>query len=169
MEQKHAEYLYRFAESNDVAILQEFLYLAIFIPPGQPSPPRELLEHPEIRRYVSGWGQEHDRGVLAIEESGGTAVGAAWLRRLCGSERGYGYVDDKTPELTIAVRPEHRGKGVGTELMRRLLDIATQFYSAVSLSVDRLNPAMRLYSRLGFRVVMEQGEAVTMLWTPPLP
>ncbi|HEX2055042.1 MAG TPA: GNAT family N-acetyltransferase, partial [Nitrospiraceae bacterium] len=43
---------------------------------------------------------------------------------LIGAERGDGYLDDHTPELAIGVLPAHRGGGVGTELLRFLLEAA---------------------------------------------
>ena len=76
--------------------------------------------------------------------------------------RGYGYIDDATPELSIAVRPAHRGKGVGTQLMSRLLKEAGSRYEAISLSVSEENPAMRLYCRLGFEIDGKEGTSVTM-------
>jgi ribosomal protein S18 acetylase RimI-like enzyme len=167
LEQEQTVYRFRAIEPDDAAILKEFLYMAIFVPPDQPPPPRELLEHPDVKRYVSGWGREHDRGLLAIEQSSRTVIGAAWVRIWPEGEHGFGYVNDLTPELTIAVQEEHRGKGVGTELMQRLLNIAAQHHKAVSLSVDKINTlAFKLYLRLGFRIVEENKDDFIMLWTP---
>ena len=82
---------------------------------------------------------------------------------------GYGYVDDETPELAIAVLPDHRGRGLGRRLLRELLDAAGGRFGAVSLSVRAENPAWRLYERTGFRVAVEREpgestprESVTM-------
>jgi GNAT superfamily N-acetyltransferase len=80
-------------------------------------------------------------------------VGAAWVRRLVGEGRGYGWVDDATPELAIAVEPGREGQGVGAAMLARLLDDLAGTVPAVSLSVRADNPARRLYARLGFVVV----------------
>lgn len=116
--------------------------------------------HPSLSRYVIDWGRADDHGFLA--QDGDQPIGAAWLRRLSGAERGYGYVDDETPELTVAVLPGYRGQGIGTQLLTALLALADDAYPAVSLSVSCDNPALRLYQRLGFVAVARDAEAVTM-------
>ena len=83
----------------------------------------------------------------------GCLLGAAWLRLLTGDNKGYGYVDDLTPELCISVLPESRGMGIGTQLLNQLFENVQHRYLAVSLSVSEENPALRLYRRLGFEVV----------------
>jgi ribosomal protein S18 acetylase RimI-like enzyme len=75
------------------------------------------------------------------------AIGGAWLRRFPAASPGYGFVDASIPELSIAVLPEYRGRGIGSRLMAELLREA----AAVSLSCDPQNPAWNLYLRFGFR------------------
>src|SRR5688572_26890228 len=104
------------ATRDDEPFLWEILYHALYEPPGDPPLPRDVVQLPELARYVRGWSDDpDDLGVIAVES--GRPIGAAWLRRLTGANRGYGYVDDETPELSIAVRPEYRGRGVGTRLL----------------------------------------------------
>ena len=138
------------------------LYLAIYVPEGTPPPPREILTAPEIARYVRDWGQPDDIGFMAIDEISQQPLGAAWLRLLKKENGGYGYIDDATPELSIAVQPEARGKGVGTQLMSRLLEEAGNRYETISLSVSEENPAMRLYSRLGFEIDGKDRTSIRM-------
>lgn len=146
----------------DEPFLWEMLYQALYLPPGQPPFSREILQQPEIACYVQGWGQPHDRGFAALVE--GAPVGAAWLRLLTAERPGYGYVDDDTPELSIAVLPEFRGKGIGSLLMSRLLELAQQTrYPAVCLSVSPGNPALRLYQRRGFAIVDETLSSIQMV------
>ena len=99
---------------------------------------------------------------MAVDPVTARQIGAAWLRLLSGDQRGYGYVDDATPELTIAVVPECRGKGVGTRLLSHLLATAESCYSSLSLSVLTDNPALRLYERLGFETVGTCGRSLVM-------
>jgi ribosomal protein S18 acetylase RimI-like enzyme len=108
---------------------------------------------PELARYVAGWGRATDVGVVAASSGDGRRVGAAWVRLLLGDEAGYGYVDEVTPELAIAVVPDVVGQGVGTALLERLLADLRGVFPAVSLSVRADNPARRLYARLGFEDV----------------
>jgi ribosomal protein S18 acetylase RimI-like enzyme len=67
------------------------------------------------------------------------------------------------PELSVAVVEEARGRGIGIALLRSLLDRAREErMSAVSLSVEEENPAVRLYERLGFAAVGRVGNAWRM-------
>ena len=88
---------------------------------------------------------------------------AAWLRVFPPDEPGYGFIDIATPEVTIAVVPEWRRKGVGRDLLMTLLEAARALgFTAVSLSVSKDNPAATLYERCGFRRVGETGGSWTM-------
>lgn len=78
--------------------------------------------------------------------------------------RGYGNIDPYTPELAIAVLPEFRGRGVGAALLNALFDrLAGQNYSRLSLSVQKDNPAFRLYRRVGFEILRDNGEDFIMV------
>lgn len=102
-------------------------------------------------------------GFVAVDAGSGKPIGAAWLRLLKGDERGYGHVDDETPELGMAVLRGHRGRGVGSDLLRCLLKSAGAVYHSVSLSVSADNPALRLYGRAGFERVRVCGASLTMI------
>jgi ribosomal protein S18 acetylase RimI-like enzyme len=155
------QYPIRSLTRADEAVLWAMLYHALYVPPGQEPFPAEIVREPEIARYVIGWGRAGDQGVLALDDE--TSIGAAWLRLFSSENRGYGYVDEKTPELSVAVLPEYRNQGVGTTLLTRLMTDVESQYSAVSLSVSPLNPAVRLYHRLRFELVSQESESMTML------
>jgi GNAT superfamily N-acetyltransferase len=113
-----------------------------------------------VYRYVSNWGRRGDAGVMALE--GPHAYGAAWFRLFTEDEPGFGFVDEATPELTIAVVPSRRGKGAGAELLRALLARAREEgYSAISLSTAK--EQTEFYERYGFETVREAPHAVTMV------
>ena len=121
----------------------------------------EDTERP-VYRYVQNWGRAGDAGVLALE--GPHAYGAAWYRLFSRDEPGFGFVDEQTPELTIAVVPSCRGKGYGDELLKALLDRArSDGYGRISLSVMPDSPAVKLYARHGFETVAERGGANVMV------
>jgi hypothetical protein len=85
------------AEASDEPFLREMLYLALFVPPGQPPLPQSVLADPAIARYVEGWGtRSGDSGLIALVQR--VPVGAAWLRFFPASDPGYGFVDERTPE-----------------------------------------------------------------------
>ena len=114
-----------------------------------------------VARYVTNWGREGDDGLVAIDE--GNLVGAAWYRLFRREEPGFGFVDESTPELTIAVVPSRRGRGFGHELMTGLLERARRAgYERLSLCVEQDSPAVSLYERYGFRRVGESDGALTM-------
>lgn len=149
----------RLAAISDEPFLREMLYLALFVPPGQPPLPRSVLRVPSIARYVDHWGrQDGDSGLIALVE--GSPVGAAWVRLFPASDPGYDFVDERTPELSVAVLPAHRGKGIGGRLIARLLEDIP----SMSLSCDPANQARRLYERLGFDP-LPNGR--TMVWRKP--
>ena len=147
---------------DDTGFLWEMLYEAIYVAEGVTRPPRDLLFHPEIRRYLQDWGQPHDSGFVALDSVTSDRIGAVWLRLLTGGQKGYGYVDDATPELTIAFVPECRGNGVGTQLLFHLLRTTESRYPSLSLSVSPDNPALRLYNRLGLERVGSCGTSLIM-------
>jgi GNAT superfamily N-acetyltransferase len=117
-------------------------------------------EERPVYRYVQNWGRPGDAGVVAME--GPHAYGAAWYRLFTANEPGFGFVDERTPELTIAVVPSRRGKGAGRELLEALLEQAREDgHPAVSLSTG---PAQRAYyEHFGFEPVRETPHAVTMV------
>jgi ribosomal protein S18 acetylase RimI-like enzyme len=139
------------------------LYQSLYVPEGSHPFPRQIINRPEIAKYVTAWGRGGDLGFVAINVSSGQPIGAAWLRLLTGDEKGYGYVDDETPELAMAVLPEYRGQGIGLDLLRHLLRSARTVYRAVCLSVSVDNPARRLYERAGFERVSEGDSSATMI------
>jgi len=114
-----------------------------------------------LTRYVENWGRPGDLALIAHET--GNRVGAAWLRRFPAAEAGYGFLDEQTPELSIAVVPSRRGHGFGGELMDALLARArADGYGAISLSVAKDSPAVQLYERYGFVKMDERDGAITM-------
>jgi ribosomal protein S18 acetylase RimI-like enzyme len=115
-----------------------------------------------LSRYVDNWGRPGDLAVIAHET--GNRVGAAWLRVFRQSEPGYGFVDENTPELSIAVVPSRRRHGLGQELMDALLVAARAGgHGAVSLSVEADSAAVGFYERNGFTHVREQDGGVVMV------
>ncbi len=152
----------------DEPVLWDALYHALHRPPGAEPFAPDVVRLPSIALYVDGWmwGDDgvDDLGFLA--ERGGAPVGAAWVRRWTGERRGYGFVAEEIPELSMAVWPGHRGQGVGSRLLTLTLEAAAKVHPAVSLSVSVSNPALRLYERFGFEISGEpEGGSVTMCKT----
>ena len=146
------------AGPEDVEFLKEMLYEAAA---WNPDWPREqviqALASPVLERYHRAWGRQGDAGVIATLD--GEPVGAAWYRLFTAEEPGYGFVDEGTPELGIAVAPLHRRKGIGETLLRALLVQAREEgFRALSLSVAAHNRSRMMYERVGFTKVREDED-----------
>lgn len=144
--------------------LWEMLYQAIYTPDGQQPPTREILKDPKIEKYLKDWGRIHDHALIAVNTKN-DPMGAIWIRLLDHDHAGYGFVDDHTPELGMAILSEHRGHGIGKKLMSSMFELArSRGYVALSLSVNPRNTsALRLYEKSGFELVyQDKGGALTM-------
>ncbi len=155
------EYKIRSLTPLDQAFLWEMLYQSLHVPDGGAPFERSVLNQPEIAKYVKDWGRKGDSGFVAVDENN-RPVGAIWLRLLKGEEKGFGYIDERTPELGMAVLAECRGQGIGTSLLSCLIKSAAGVYEYISLSVAAGNPAMRLYQRQGFEAVGENSGSIIM-------
>ena len=158
------KYITRPLSPEDEPFLWEMLYQALHVPDGQPALPREIVQIPELACYVQGWGREGDCGFLSSYGTG-QRVGAVWLRLPTGKYKGYGHIDDNTPELSMAVSYAHRGQGVGTQLLTQLMTSAWG-HSPISLSVSVDNPAVRLYKRFGFETFSSADGSLLMKRNP---
>lgn len=147
--------------SSDEPFLWEMLYLALYVPEGRPAFPPEILQEPDIACYAQCWGRPGDWGLVACDAN--TPVGAIWLRQWSGEEKGYGYVSPAVPELSIALLPEYRYKGLGSRMIKKVISMAHGKYPGLSLSVVESSPARRLYERLGFRKVGQVLDSAVML------
>jgi GNAT superfamily N-acetyltransferase len=115
-----------------------------------------------ISRYVDGWGRDGDVSYIATES--GHPIGAGWFRLFHDRLQGYGYVDERTPELTIVVVPTRQRQGIGLQLLTALLERAKfEGYPAVSVSVQRGNSDEETYRERGFEEFAAEDEAVTLL------
>lgn len=78
-------------------------------------------------------------------------------------------VDRTTPEIhlvDLALLPEYRNAGIGGSLLKEFLDEGERSGRAVTLRVVKTNRAIRLYERMGFSVVDEEGAYLLMRWRP---
>ena len=100
---------------------------------------------------------------MIAETPAGGLAGAAWFRLFHAEDHSYGFVDKRTPELTIGVEPADRGLGIGRKLLEALADSARGSYSTLSLSVEEDNAALHLYERVGFERRSDGGRALTFV------
>jgi GNAT superfamily N-acetyltransferase len=157
----------RLACADDLLFLWEMLFEAAAVSESVRALGKEqALLLPEVCKYLEGWGRAGDQAVVATER-GGQRVGAAWARCFSAEGAGFGFVAPEVPELSVAVTPGMRGQGIGGALIKELMRrVRAAGYSRLSLSVDRLNPAVALYQRLGFQdagISRPEESSVTML------
>ena len=149
----------RMLGNDEIELLKDFLYEAVFVPEGMEPPDRSIIKKPELAVYYEGFGRNPADYCLVAEEDGSVA-GAVWTRIM----NDYGHVDDETPSLAISLYKEYRGRGTGTEMMRKMLGILrNQGYKRVSLSVQKENYAVRMYKKLGFKTIAEKTEEYIMV------
>ncbi len=151
------------ATKDDAEFLRTMLYEAARWNPDWPRESiEEVLADPVIVRYHAGWGRAGDGGVIA--EIDGNAVGAAWYRVFTDDAPGYGFIDEKTPELSLAVLPLHRRKGIGHALLHScMVQAREEGFQAVSLSVAVHNRSRMMYQRAGFHKVDDRGDNWVMV------
>ncbi|WP_299365421.1 GNAT family N-acetyltransferase [Winogradskyella sp.] len=152
----------RVLEHTESDFLAEMLYEAIYIPEGHDPLPKEIIKDPSLSKYIENWGKDKFDIALVMEIED-QLVGAIWGRLFSKDNKGFGYVDENTPELSMAVLSDYRNQGIGTKLIHT---IATEYQKigvqTLSLSVDKANNASNLYKRLGYKIIEELETSWTM-------
>jgi ribosomal protein S18 acetylase RimI-like enzyme len=77
--------------------------------------------------------------------------------------------DDEFRIVDIALLPAYCHRGIGTMLLRGLQSEAAAAGKPLRIHVERVNPALRLYGRLGFTPIADRGVYLFMEWSAPLP
>jgi len=103
--------------------------------------------------------EQYDGAVYDVIEVDGRPAGRLYVARWA----------DEIRILDISLLPENRRRGIGTALLRNLLDEAARTGKWVTVHVEQFNPARGLYERLGFRRVRDVGVYVLMQWSPGPP
>jgi ribosomal protein S18 acetylase RimI-like enzyme len=143
-------------------LIKEMLFLAVFIPPGHPSVSRDILELPQLKNYYDNWGcSDHDKAIALTKDD--RIIGLVWGRLLKGEVKGFGFLNEQTPEISIAIQPAYRNQGWGSQLLAAISKAYLALgIKALSLSVDKRNPAVGLYRRQGFITMKENRDDFIM-------
>lgn len=146
-------------QPDEYPLLADFLYEAIFIPEGAEKPPRDIIKQDELQVYIKNFGKQKNDRCLAAE-CDGKIIGACWVRIMDD----YGHIDNETPSFAISLYKEYRGRGIGTELMREMLELLRfEGYKRASLAVQKENYAVKMYKKAGFKTVDENEQEYIML------
>ena len=153
------DYIIRKLKQEEVKLLDTFLYEAIFIPEGVEAPPKDIINQPELQVYVDNFGNK-EGDICFVAEVENAIVGAVWVRIM----NDYGHVDNETPSFAISILKEYRNYGMGTELMKKMLDeLRKRRYKKSSLAVQKANYAVSMYKKAGFEIVDENEEEYIMV------
>ncbi len=101
----------------------------------------------QFRAQHEHYQKHYPDALWLIVEQAGRAVGRLYLERWETEHR----------IIDIALMPAVRGRGMGGAILRDLLEEAAAEGKSVGIHVEKLNPAMSLYRRLGFRPVEDKG------------
>jgi len=156
------EYTIREIKTEEIPLLKNFLYEAIFQRDENNLAPFDIIQKPELSVYIDDFGKPDDYCLVA--EFDGKIVGAVWTRILAGDVKGYGNTDNRTPEFAISLYKEFRNKGIGTKLMLNMLQLLKdKGYIQTSLAVQKDNYAVKMYKSVGFEIVEELTEEYLMI------
>jgi len=151
--------IYRALKTSEYNLLKDFLYEAIYIPEGADPPDRDIVKQPELALYYEDFGSGKADHCIVVEDAG-KVTGAVWTRIMDD----YGHVDDDTPSFAISLLKDYRGMGIGTQLMKKmLLHLKECGFEKASLAVQKANYAVRMYKKVGFRVIDENEEEYIMI------
>ncbi len=145
------ECIIREMRKEEFALLDDFLYNAIFIPEGYTKKvPRDIIYNdPLIYASFKDFGTLPDDYCLVAEKDT-RVIGAVWV----GIREEYGHIDDETPSLSISINEEYRNQSIGTQLMTKMLKMLRQKgYKRASLSINKENYALKMYEKLGFEII----------------
>ncbi len=143
------DFTLRTVEPHESTLIFTFLTIAARM--AEPDEPiQKALSDSELIKYWKDWGRPGDCGIVAESEF---PISCAWVRVIPREAAAYGFVAEGIPELGIGTIAAARGQGVGTAVLERLLDECRRRYPGVCLRVRKTNPAIRLYERLGFKLV----------------
>ena len=102
-------------KKEELSILSNMLYEAIFQPEDAELLPYDVIRTPEISLYIDNFLNRKD-DYCFVADLGGKVIGAVWVRILADKIKGFGNIDNETPEFAISLFKEHRNKGVWNTL-----------------------------------------------------
>ncbi len=147
---------------EEYSLMEDIMYEAIHHPDPLTPYPKTVIYLPQVRVYWDEWGTGKNDHCLVAEVANKIA-GAVWIRTFHDEIKGCGFIDEKTPEIAIALFKEYRNKGIGTRLMKQMIDfLKSKGFDQVSLSITKGNRAIDLYKRLGFSIIDENNEDYIM-------
>lgn len=106
--------------------------------------------HAQRAHYLEHFARDRFQIIVSGEEPIGRLIVGRWPK--------------ETRVIDIALLPAWRGRGIGGQLVREVLDDARLRNVPVRIHVETFNPAQRLYARLGFMPIEDKGVHQLMEW-----
>jgi len=148
---------------DEIHCLDDLLYAALFLPEGMEAPPHDIIKKPDIAVYIKDFGSKKDDYCL-VADLNGKIIGGVWVRILADEIKGFGNIDPQTPEFAISLFKEYRKLGIGTELMSKMITYLKETdYEQTSLSVQKENYAVKMYTKCGFQIIRENEHDFIMV------
>lgn len=153
------DYIIREMRTDEYLLLDEFLYQAIYQPDKTNLVPKSIINKPELQVYIKDFGKQKDDYCFCAEVDN-RVVGAVWVRNI----NGYGSFDDVTIELAVSVFDEYQNMGVGTALVKKMLEHLKELnYTKISLAVQKENYAVQMYRKVGFEIACQNEQEYIMI------
>ena len=160
---KRIHYSIRSIKPSEFHLLDTFLYEAIFQKDSDNLLPRSIISNPELQVYIKDFGKETDFCLVADTKD--KIIGCVWARIIAGDIKGFGNIDENTPEFAVSVLKDFRGCGVGTALMKAMLELLSEKgFKKAGLAVQKDNYAAELYKKLGFKIIGQTEEEYLMVF-----
>lgn len=153
------DYTIREMRTDESPLFDDFLYQAIYQPDTTNLAPKSIINKPELQVYIKDFGKQKDDYCFCAEVNN-RIVGTVWVRTI----NGYGSIDDVTVEFAISVFDEYQNMGIGTALMKKMLEHLKELnYPKASLAVQKENYAVRMYKKVGFEIACENEQEYIMI------
>ena len=155
-----------FLRSSEQRIATDMLHYALRLDEVN----KTLEDFPQLKIYEKNYGVYHsDLGLYALVEH--TIAGAIWLRKLGKEHNLNGFVNEDTPILSIAIKPEFRGQGIGSAMLEQLLIEAGAVFEQISVSVLNQTKTIEFFEKVGFTKVdnsdtkspVDEADTITMI------
>jgi ribosomal protein S18 acetylase RimI-like enzyme len=117
---------------------------------------KESFLRMQLKAQTTYWNEHYPDTERSIIESDGQPIGRLYLDRR----------EDEIRIVDIALLSESRGAGIGRKLLEDVLAEAAAAGKAARIHVEKNNPALRLYHRLGFKITGDTGVYYLMEWLP---
>lgn len=108
--------------------------------------------HAQHQYYTENYTGAHFTLILAGEQPAGRLYAVEW--------------PDEIRIIDLTLLPDFQGKGYGSKILRSILDLGATIRKKVGIHVERTNPAMKLYHRLGFTIQKDKGVYQFLEWSP---